>query len=89
MAYKNPSVKLPDRSSDTKKTATSSKSTPIAEYRELTPAYFMFIDVLGFKDTFESSEKQVKKVFEYFALLSALNSLSSTPTIDQGAVPSP
>lgn len=69
MAYKNPSIKLPERPGDTKKSGISSKTSATVEYRELSPAYFMFIDVLGFKDTFESSEKQVKKVFEYFATL--------------------
>ena len=69
MAYKNPLIKLPDESINTKKSGLSSKLPDIIEYRELNPTYFMFIDVLGFKDTFETSENEVKKVFEYFAKL--------------------
>lgn len=69
MTYNNPTIKLPDRPGDAKKTGTSSKSSAAVEYREMSPAYFMFIDVLGFKDTFESSKNQVRTVFEYFAKL--------------------
>lgn len=63
--YINPSVKLPD-----KKNFINNKQhfRNVKEYREIKPAYFVFIDMLGFKATFNKSDTStnIKDVFEYF-----------------------
>lgn len=66
MEFKNPSIALPEI--EEFKSAKPKTNYP---YKEITPAYFAFIDILGFKDTFESSKNGVREVFEYFALLTS------------------
>lgn len=67
MEYKNPPVSLPDIQK-VKKNKLPDIGT---KYNEINNAYFVFIDVLGFKDTFTKGNVQsnIRKVFEYFNLL--------------------
>lgn len=66
MAYKNPSVELPDNSAMKKKKA-DAQSAKV--YNQLDSTYFVFIDILGFKETFLKKEKVIREVFEYFNYL--------------------
>ena len=63
MSYKNPPVKLPDNQ---KIKNTVSTEDTAKEYKELTSTYFAFIDVLGFKNSFNKKKPTIRKVFEYF-----------------------
>lgn len=67
MEYKNPSVSLPD----VQKVKKNKLPDIGTKYNEIDNAYFVFIDVLGFKDTFTKSgvQNNIRKVFEYFNLL--------------------
>ena len=67
MEYKNPPVELPGIAK-TKRIKLPDIGT---SYREIKTAYFVFIDVLGFKDTFQKGKfsENVQSVFEYFNLL--------------------
>ena len=76
MTYKNPEVKLAG--------IDEIKKTPVSkigkEYRELEPIYFAFIDVLGFKATFDPKDKSIRKVFEYFnSLMEQMRCLNEDP----------
>lgn len=67
MEYKNPSIALPSVPK-----AKKNKLPDIGtKYTEIDKAYFVFIDVLGFKDTFTNGnvKANIRKVFEYFNLL--------------------
>lgn len=65
MTYTNPIIELP-LTEDMK----SSKKAALKigkEYRKLDPTYFVFVDVLGFKETFrKDTSSNIKDVFEYF-----------------------
>lgn len=66
MAYKNPTVELP-QTNILKKNKALSK--PLQKYEELDSTYFVFIDVLGFKETFNKKKHIIREVFEYFNYL--------------------
>ena len=73
MAYENPSPKLYDEESS----VTIKQEYPTADYKQMNDMYFAFIDVLGFKQTFDENRKNTnsefasafKKTFQYFSLL--------------------
>lgn len=63
MSYKNPNVSLPD---DKYIKKSRSKSNIGQKYETMEPAYFVFLDVLGFKETYDNNRNQFRTVFEYF-----------------------
>lgn len=66
--YKNPLIQLPTKNDENgkKKEKTSNIGK---EYHKIENTYFVFIDMLGFKATFNKNQKNVKEVFEYFNAL--------------------
>ncbi len=77
MEFKNPTIELPQ--SETIKKITKKKEG-IGEYNKLESTYFVFLDVLGFKQTYEDISKEIKAVFEYFnSLIAQLGFLEKTP----------
>lgn len=65
MPYKNPVVSLLN---DQHKKQSHSDTTLGKKYETINAAYFAFIDVLGFKETY-SKNSNFSKVFEYFTSL--------------------
>lgn len=85
MAYQNPRPILPDHLPEQK--SRSAKSKIVSGYQMKEEVYFAFIDVLGFKQTFDENREDPKKrfaqnyeaVFKYFGQL-----LSNAPFILSG-----
>lgn len=63
MDYQNPSVSVPQPPN---KKSSSIKDELGKKYQEMDPAYFVFIDALGFKETFHNNDRAFRQVFEYF-----------------------
>lgn len=77
MEFKNPPIELPQR--EIIKNSVKVKEN-LGEYNELKSTYFVFMDVLGFKQTFSNLTKEIKSVFEYFnSLMSQLGFLEKSP----------
>lgn len=80
MAYKNPTVNLP---SSTSKKAIKSTEKIIKKYTKMAPTYFVFLDVLGFKETYNKNtkgENLFQEVFEYFhSLVNEMRCLKEDP----------
>lgn len=79
MLYTNPTIELPQAEE-----AKSLKKATLKigkEYIKLDPTYFVFIDVLGFKETFHKDmSTNIKDVFEYFnSLMEQMRCLNQEP----------